>query len=239
MSKEVSRNTVDISTQETTSKKVRGNNVDFSTIEISSKKVHGSKMDFSTFEITSKKVRGSKVDFSTFEITSKKVHGSKVDFSTFEITSEKYVKTTWIFWPSKLHQKKYVETTWIFRSAKLHGKSTWKWRGNSSEFGLRRINIISTSIRRGFDLECPFGNIYLSKNNKNTLKTMQGLKATSSVRRLFVSLDIHYNNTLILRCRNKMKTKWKNVREKLWTQWLSGFIAIHFFNGCKVFLNLQ
>ena len=129
--------------------------------------------------------------------------------------------------------------TWIFRSAKLHRKSTWKWRGNSSEFCLRRIDIISTSIRRGFDVECPFGNTYLSKNNKNTLKTMQGSKATSSVRRLFVSLDIHYNNTLILRCRNKMKTKWKNVREKLWTQWLSGFIAIHFFNGCKVFLNLQ
>ena len=33
---------------------------------------------------------------------------------------------------------------------------------------------------------------YLSKNNKNTLKKT-GLKATSSIRRLFVSLDIHHD----------------------------------------------
>ena len=38
---------------------------------------------------------------------------------------------------------------------------------------------------------------------------MQASNATSSIRRLFVSLDIHYNKTLnkprVLKCRNKMK----------------------------------
>ena len=36
----------------------------------------------------------------------------------------------------------------------------------------------------------------MSKNNKNTLKNMQVSKATSSIRRLFALLDIHYNNIL-------------------------------------------
>ena len=36
---------------------------------------------------------------------------------------------------------------------------------------------------------------YLSKNDKNTLKEA-GSQATSSIRRLFVSLDIHYKNSL-------------------------------------------
>ena len=53
------------------------------------------------------------------------------------------METTWIFPPSKLHRKKYVETTWIFRSAKSHRKSTWKRRGNSSKFDLRRVDVIS------------------------------------------------------------------------------------------------
>ena len=114
--------------------------MDISTKEITSKKVRGSKVDFSTIEITSKKVRGNDVDFSTIEITSKKVRGNDVDFSTSEITS-----------------KKYVGTTWNFRPAKLHRKSTWKRRGNSSKFGLRRIDITSTSNRRRFDVACPLG----------------------------------------------------------------------------------
>ena len=38
--------------------------------------------------------------------------------------------------------------TWTFRSAKLHRKSKWKQRGNSSKFGLRRIDVISTSNQR-------------------------------------------------------------------------------------------
>ena len=36
---------------------------------------------------------------------------------------------------------------------------------------------------------------YLSKNDKNTLKEA-GSQVTSSIRRLFVSLDIHYKNSL-------------------------------------------
>ena len=66
---------------------------------------------------------------------------------------KEYVETSWIFRPSKLHRKKYVETTWIFRPLKLHRK----WRRNLSKFGLRRIDVISTSNRCGFDVVCPLG----------------------------------------------------------------------------------
>ena len=114
--------------------------MDYSTIKITSRKLSRNTVDILTKEITSKKVRGSNVGFSTIEITSKKVRGNNVDFSTKEITS-----------------KNYVETTWIFRSVKLHRKSTWKRRGKSSKFGLRRIDIISTSNRHRFDVVCPLG----------------------------------------------------------------------------------
>ena len=90
-------------------------------------------------------------------------------FWTSKLHRKKYVETTWIFRPSKLHWKKYVEITWIFQTAKLrqkqyvetmwifqsatlHQKSTWKWRGNLSKFGLRRIDVISTSNRRRSDV---------------------------------------------------------------------------------------
>ena len=76
------------------------------------------------------------MDFSAIEITSKKVRGVNVDFSTIKITSKKVFGKDVIFW-----------------SAKLHRKSTWKWRGNSSKFALRRIDIIFTSNRRQFDVE--------------------------------------------------------------------------------------
>ena len=47
-----------------------------------------------------------------------------------------------------------METTWIFRSVKLHQKSTWKRRGNSSKFGLGRIDVIFTWNR---EVGCPLG----------------------------------------------------------------------------------
>ena len=68
---------------------------------------------------------------------------------------KKFVEITRTFRPVKLHRKKYVETTWVFRPSKLHRQSTRKWRGNSSKFGLRRIDVISTLNGRGFDVVCP------------------------------------------------------------------------------------
>ena len=78
-------------------------------------------------------------------------------FRTLKLRRKKYVETKWIFRPSKLQRKNYVEMTWIFQSAKLHQKSTWIRRGNSSKFGLRRIDVISTSNRRRFDVVCSSG----------------------------------------------------------------------------------
>ena len=80
-------------------------------------------------------------------------------FGALKLHRKKYVETTSIFRPSKLHWKQHVETTWIFRSAKLHWKCTWKWRGNSSKFSLRRIHVISTLNRRRFDVECSLGRL--------------------------------------------------------------------------------
>ena len=57
-------------------------------------------------------------------------------------------------------KKKHMETTWIFPSAKLHWPSTWKWRGNFSKLGRWRIDVISTSNQRRFDVVCLLG--YLS-----------------------------------------------------------------------------
>ena len=77
---------------------------------------------------------------------------------------KEYVKTTCIFWPVKLHQKKYAETTCIFRPSKSHRKSTRKWRGNLSKFGIWRMNVISTPNRRGFDVVCPLCSSYKQRD---------------------------------------------------------------------------
>ena len=97
-------------------------------------------MDFSTIEITAKNVRGNNVDFSTIEITSKKVRGNNMDFLTIEITSKKVPENDVDFLISEITSKKYVETTWKF-----------------VDFGLRRIDVISTLNRRRFDVMCPLG----------------------------------------------------------------------------------
>ena len=79
-------------------------------------------------------------------------------FHPLKLRRTKYVKTTSIFCPSKLRRRKYVETTSIFRPSKLHPKSTSIWRGNSLIFSLRRIDIISPSNWRPFDVVCSLGN---------------------------------------------------------------------------------
>ena len=101
--------------------------------------------------MTSKNVSKNNVHISTRQITSKKVRGNNADFSTIEITSKEHVEITWILRPLKLRRKKSVEMTWIFRPSKLHRKNTRESRGNSLKFYLWRINVISTSNRRGFD----------------------------------------------------------------------------------------
>ena len=67
-----------------------------------------------------------------------------MDFSTIEITSKKQTN---------------VGTTSTFQSPKLHQKSTWKWRRDSSKFGLPRIDVQSTLYRRQFDVEHQLGPI--------------------------------------------------------------------------------
>ena len=111
--------------------------------KITSIKVGGKNVDFSTIKYTSKRVRGKNVDSSTINIISKKGCGNNVDFSTIEIAWKKYLETTWIFW-----------------SAKLHWKSTRKWRGNSSKFGLPLIDVISTSNWHEFYVVCPLGIVF-------------------------------------------------------------------------------
>ena len=78
-------------------------------------------------------------------------------FQPSKLHWKEYVEKTWIFRPLKLRRKKYMETTWIFRSEKLHRKSTWKWSGNSSKFGVRRIDVICSWNWRRFNVECFLG----------------------------------------------------------------------------------
>ena len=122
-------------------------------------------------EILWKKVHSNNVDFSTIKIASKKVSETTWIFRPSKLHGKKYVQKTWIFRPAKLCRKKYVEKTLDFsiieitsrkvrgnnvgfRSAKLHRKSTWKWRGNFSKFGLWRIDVILTWYRRWFNVAC-------------------------------------------------------------------------------------
>ena len=88
------------------------------------------------------------------------------------------------------------------------------------------------------------------KLRQNTLK-MQVSKTTSSIIRLFPSLDIYYINRItvfkcrktskvtILKLRNKMEHKERNFKERLLTRSFLGFIPIHFINSHQVFLNFQ
>ena len=115
------------------------NDVEILPVEISSRKDRANNVDFSIIKITSKIVSENNVDFLTREITSKNVRGSNADFSIIKIISKKV---------------RWVRST-IFPSAKLHRKSTWKWYGNLSKFGLRRFDVISTWNQCRFDLVYP------------------------------------------------------------------------------------
>ena len=55
---------------------------------------------------------------------------------------------------------------------------------------------------------------YLSRNNKNTLKNTV-LKATSSIMRLFASLDIYYNDRLNTKVQKQNETKIKKFQTKV------------------------
>ena len=125
-------------------------------------------MHISTIEITLIKVRGNNVEFSTIKITSKKYVKTMWIFRPSKSNRKEYVKTTWTFWPAILHRKKYAKTTWIFRPSKSHRKSTQKWRGNLSKFGIWRIDVVSTLIRRGFDVVCPLGSSYKQRDALGT-----------------------------------------------------------------------
>ena len=47
---------------------------------------------------------------------------------------------------------------------------------------------------------------------------MQVSKATSILRKFFPSLNIHQSNRKILKCRNKMKPKQRNFKQKYFVQ---------------------
>ena len=116
--------------------------MDSSTREITSKKVRGKNVYILTSEIMSRKVRGNNVYFLTSEITPKKVCGNDVDFLTIENASKKVRGNNVYFSTSEITSKKYVEMTWRF-----------------AEIWLRRIDVISTLNRRGFDVVCPLGRL--------------------------------------------------------------------------------
>ena len=68
---------------------------------------------------------------------------------------------------------------------------------------------------------------------------MQVSKATSSIMRLFASLDIHYNNRQNTTVPKQNETAIKKLQTKLLIQSCSGFIAIQFFNRHQFFVNVQ
>ena len=110
-------------------------------------------MDIWTREITYKKVRGINVDFSTRKIILQNGRGKKVDFLTMVITSKKVCGNDMGFLTSEITLKKVRGNDVSFLTQEITSKK-WKWRINSSKFGLRCIEVISTSNRCGLHLVC-------------------------------------------------------------------------------------
>ena len=83
-------------------------------------------------------------------------------FCSWKLCWTKYIETTSIFCSSKLRRRKYDKSTSIFHPSELHRKNTSKWRGNSSIFYPRRIDVILLSNRRRFDVVCPLGIVLIT-----------------------------------------------------------------------------
>ena len=130
----------------------------FGLSKFSWKKLHANKLDFSTIKITSKKVSRNTADISTREITSKKAFGNIVNFLTNEIT------------PKKVHGNNAD-----FSNIEITSKKIRRNDGNTSKFGLHRIDIISMLNRQPFDVECPLGlnyvKVLLNRSCKIVFKT--------------------------------------------------------------------
>ena len=95
-------------------------------------------MDISTREITLKKVQWKQRRFFDHRNYIKKSTWKQRGFSTIKITSKKVRGNDLGFSIGEITSKKYVKMTWKF-------------------VGLRRIDVISMSNRRRFDVVCPLG----------------------------------------------------------------------------------
>ena len=144
---------------------------------------------------------------SAIQIISKKVVETTRIFWPLKLHRKEYVKTAQIFRPAKLRQKKYVERTWIFRLTKLHQRSMWKWRANSSKFGLSNIDVISTSNRHGFDMVSRWGFI-TPERLKQLLKR--------------VILTMHFYQSIGALYETYKKIFWKRLRLSYWfSRWFN------------------
>ena len=153
-------------------------------------------MDISASEITSKKYVKTMWIFRPSILHQKKYVETTWIFWSSTLHHKKYVQTTWIFrhrnyinkstwkqrglfdhqyyikkstWKQRGffdHRNHVEKTTWIFQSIKLHWKIMRKWRGNSSKFGLQRIDVISASNRGWLSVGCPLGSVHKSNHLK-------------------------------------------------------------------------
>ena len=101
----------------------------------------------------------NKVDFLNISVKSEKVSRNTIDRYFDERNYTK--KSTWKQRGFFDHPNCIGKSTWKQRGFFYHRncieKSTWKWRGNSLKFGLRRIDVISTSNRCELDMKCLMG----------------------------------------------------------------------------------
>ena len=175
--------------------KVHPNGIGFLLIEIMSKKVRRNNMTFCSSKLDRAKCVETRSIFHSSNLCwTKHVKRASI-FRPLKLRQRNYVKTTSIFrssklrwtkylqttsisYPSKFRWRKYVETTSTFRPSNLHCKSPLKWRGNLSMFSLQRIDVISPSNRRRFDVVCRFGCFLLLHNcNNNKMSvTFSGIK---------------------------------------------------------------
>ena len=98
------------------------------------------------------------MNFSISEITLRKVLENSVYFSTSEIRPKKSAWKQRGFFDHHIYAEKCMwKQRGFFYQQLLHRKSTLKLRRNSSKYGLRRINVISTWNRRRFNVVCLLG----------------------------------------------------------------------------------
>ena len=115
------------------------------------------------------KINWNNLDYSSVKIRLKKLHQNNVDFLPNKVILKKSMsKKCWYFTDQNYVNKNTSKRRRLFAYRNYNEESTLEWHRNSSIFSFRRIFLILTSNRRGFNVAWPmrikwsrFSNIFV------------------------------------------------------------------------------